>query len=267
MTDPLCPTCEAPFFNNAVICPACRNRLEQYFAETDSLLDDLDVTLTKQSQTRSHGGTGELDDTPTPFHVGASNAGENLARIYMSWAALVQDELGRPYVGRPTARDAASYLLHHVDWLANHEAAPDCFNEVAAACRRIERVIDIDPERRFIGVCGADVELGPCDEILWAFEGRDTVQCRLCGTLWDAKQRRLQTYLDATDWVTDGPTLTRAFFKDGIALTTGQIRTWAARGFLTPERPRRYVVAHVARLVRMSAAGERLTNIESEPTP
>jgi uncharacterized Zn finger protein (UPF0148 family) len=267
-SDPICPTCEAPFFNNAVICPTCRNRLEQELAEVDSLLDDLDVTLTKQSQTRSQGGDTEQDATPTPFHVGASNAAGNLSSILTSWAALVQEETGHRYVGDGSSQSVASYLLCHVDWLANHEAAEDCYREVLDATAQCKRVVDIQPGRRIIGVCGSRINAVTCTETVWATEGHSTVRCRTCGAEWDVRERRLDSYLKATNTAQDTPTLTRAFNHDGIAVTTDRIYQWVRRGFLEPTRPggKRFVVAHVAKLIQMSENREKLGLWEEKET-
>jgi len=260
VTDPICPTCDTPFFNKAVICPTCRNRLEQELAEVDSVLADLDVTLTKQSVTRSHGGDTEQDATPTPFHVGASKAADNLRLILISWAGLVQDQTGNQYHGDGTSESIASYLLNYVDWLAKHEAAADCYREVLYATGQCRRVVDIQPGRRIIGLCGSRIDNIPCTETVWAVEGHATVRCRTCGTEWDVRERRLDSYMKATNTAQDTSTLTRAFNHDGIAITTQRIHQWVHRGFLQPTRPggKRFIVAHVAALVQRSENRERL---------
>lgn len=262
--DPPCPVCESPLYDNATICNACRNYLETCLLEVGRLMNDLDVTLTKQSQTRSHQASTELDPTPTPFHVGASKVGQDLRATMAAWCALVRDGTGHAFTRKPSPVNLAAYLVVHLPWLAHHEAAPDAYNEVTAACQAIEKVIDIDPGTRIVGICGHETEDGPCPQTVWAHLYAATVQCMSCGQLWDVRERRLESYAHAYTTAATATTITRAFMVDGIAISAHRLAVWAGRGLLTPAAPRRYVVAHVARLIQLSEAGVKLTNYETE---
>lgn len=263
-TEPTCPVCEAVVYNNDTICNRCRNRLETCLLETGSLMRDLDVTLCKQSKVIHNHASTELDPTPTVFHVGASNAGHELRMMLGTWCTLILDGTGHKFTNKPTPVNLAAYIVHHLHWLAQHEAAPDAVTELTDAYHAVEQVIDVDPETRIVGVCGHDTETGPCPQTLWAHLYASTVQCRTCGQLWDVRGRRLESYAQAFTTAADPPTITRAFKTDGIALTTDRIRQWARRGLLEPVRPNRYVVAHVARLLQLSEAGTKLTVYNEE---
>jgi len=295
-TETQCPTCTRTNYTDATICPACRNYLETCLLETSSLLDDLDVTLTKQAQTRGHGMSDEIDPVKFMYNIGASNAADRHKHVLMSWAALVRDEDGqwlpvvdqtgkpirrpgdhhhikmwRPterYTGKPTAQDAAAYLLRHLQFLTHHDAAADAYDEITTACQQIERVMDIQPGRMLVGECTTGLQHGtPCSTILWAAPHTTKTTCPTCDTVWDVKTRRLHTYRQATHTAATATTITRALNLGGIAIDAHRIHVWASRGLLTPAAPRRYIVGHVARLIMLAEAGEKLSPIEAmEPS-
>ena len=295
-----CPIDGKPLTNNAVICADCADVLDRSLGDLGSLLEDLDTALARQSRKRPARGVNmERDDKPLPYDIGASRAASELKGYLVGWARLVSEERpsakrqyrrGKILVtldGKPvllhldhtplTCEDNSSsiadWLMHHVAWLARHEAAADAYSEIVGAVNNIRRTIDIAPDTRYVGPCGATFEVDggadyketvECTETLYALEGSDDAQCRTCGTQWDARSRTLQTLAHAGTVAQDATTLSRSFALRGIALETKRIRNWADRKYLagagTSHRGHRtYIVAHVARLVQLYEAGQKLT--------
>lgn len=284
-----CPIDGKPLANNAAICTDCTDTIDRALGDLDALLEDLDTALSRQSRKRPARGNPVRDDRPLPYDVGASRAASTLKAVLVGWARLVSDERpsrrrmtrrGKPLVwldGQQrwehldhtplTCRDSSSsiagWLLHHVTWLSRHDAAADAYSEIVGAVNNIRRTIDIAPDATYIGPCYALVDGVECDETLYAIEGRDTVHCRTCGTTWDARARTLETLAHAATVAQDATTLSRSFALKGIALDTDRIKKWGQRGHLTragtsPRGHPTYIVAHVARLVQLYEAGQKL---------
>jgi hypothetical protein len=295
-----CPVDGKPLTNNAVICADCEQTLDRSLGDLGSLLEDLDTALARQSRKRPARGVDmERDDSPLPYDLGASKASSALKGYLVGWARLVSEERpsaklqyrrGKVLIrknGQPilthldhtplTCEDNSSsiadWLMHHVTWLARHEAAADAYSEIVGAVNNIRRTIDIAPDTRYVGPCGAVIDGWECTETLYALEGSDAAQCRTCGTQWDARSRTLQTLESASTVAQDATTLSRSFALRGIALDTKRIRNWADRKYLagagTSHRGHRtYIIAHVARLVTLYEAGQKLTPWpEEQETP
>jgi len=286
-----CPVDGKPLTNNAVICTDCAETLDRSLGDLGSLLEDLDTALARQSRKRPARGMGmERDDSPLPYDLGASKASGDLKGVLVGWARLVSEERpsakrqyrrGKVLVtldGKPVllhldhtqltcadnSSSIADWLMHHVTWLARHDAAADAYSEIVGAVNNIRRTIDIAPDTRYIGPCGTIRDGWECTETLWALEGSDNAKCRTCGTQWDARSRTLQALAHAGTVAQDATTLSRSFALRGIALETKRIRNWADRKYLagagTSHRGHRtYIVAHVARLVQLYEAGQKLT--------
>jgi hypothetical protein len=261
-----CPIDGRPTPNNMVICPTCEETLDRNLGELDALLEDLDVALTRQARKRPTSGTGERDDRPLPFELGASKAAGELKAVLVGWARLVSEEREVDLTCRDTSQSIASWLMHHTHWLACHPAAADAWCEIITAVNTIRRVIDSPETKRFIGPCGYVFEGVECTDTLWAVDGSETARCRTCGTIWDARERMLDALANATRVAQDATTLSRSFTLRGIAIDSLRIRNWArpTRGLLTAhgisERGKpAYIVAHVARLIQLHEAGQKLS--------
>lgn len=264
-----CPIDSRPLANNATICGTCEDALSRALGDLDALLDDLDTTLTRQSRKRPSRGNGVSDGPPLPFDERASEAARDLRTLLKDWVSLVAEGLCDEGVFVPlpmpaTAKTLSSWLMNHTRWLAHHDTGPDAYSEIVAAVNNIRRTIDIAPDVRFIGPCGSVVEGVVCTETLYAIEGSDTVRCRTCATTWDIAERNLNILASAEHVAQTITVLTRSFALQGIALDTDRLGKWAARGYLKPagvgprKRPT-YIVAHVARLVALYEAGDKLT--------
>lgn len=265
-----CPIDGRPLQGNLVICSTCEEALSRALGDLDALLDELDVTLTRQSKKRPTRGNQTSDGAPMPYDIRASEAGRDLRVLLKDWVSLVAEGLAdtHTFVTLPTpatARTLASWLLNHTHWIATHDTAPDAYSEIVGAVNNIRRTIDIAPDTTYIGPCYAVINNVECTDTLWGVEGKDTTRCRTCGTVWDARDRTLQALAHAGTIAQDATTLSRSFALKGIALDTDRIKKWGQRGHLIPSgtshrgRPM-YVVAHVARLIHLAETGAKLSH-------
>ncbi|WP_427130351.1 hypothetical protein [Pseudarthrobacter sp. S9] len=259
-----CPIDGRPLANNAVICEVCEAGLDQALGDLDSLLEDLETALARQARKRPARGNHECDDKPLPYDLGASKASGDLKAALVGWARLVSEERDVELTCEDSSLSISSWLMHHVHWLAMHEAAADAYSEIVGAVNNIRRTIDIAPDTRYIGPCGADINGFECTDTLWAIGDSDATRCKTCGTVWDARDRTLHALAHADKVAQDATTLSRSFSLRGIALDTKRIRNWADRKYLTTAGEshrghRTYIVAHVARLVQLYEAGQKLT--------
>jgi hypothetical protein len=156
--------------------------------------------------------------------------------------------------------------MHHVHWLACHDAAPDAHTEIVGAVNNIRRTIDIAPDTRYIGPCGTvdPDSKWECTEVLYAIDGAPTLQCRTCGTVWDVGRKTLDALMQAESIAQDATTLSRSFRLNGIAIETQRIKRWHQRQLLAAAGEshrghRTYIVAHVARLINLYETGQKLT--------
>lgn len=259
-----CPIDGKPPVFPAVICADCTDKLDRALGDLGSLLEDLDTALTRQARKRPARGNHVRDDRPLPYDVGASKAAGDLKAVLVGWARLVSDERGAVLTCRDDSSSIADWLMHHVTWLSRHDAAADAYSEIVGAVNNIRRTVDIAPDTRYIGPCYAVVEGVECDETLYAVEGAETVQCRTCGTTWDPTARTLEALRHADTVAQDAIELSRSFALRGIALEARRIKVWATRKHLTPAGTSRrgyptYIVAHVARLIQLHEAGQKLS--------
>lgn len=264
-----CPIDARPLSNNAVICATCEDNLARALGDLDALLDDLDTTLTRQSKRRPSRGNGAADGPPLPYDERASEAARDLRTLLKDWVSLVAEGLadeGR-FVALPmpaTAKSLASWLMHHTHWIATHETAADAYTEIVGAVNNIRRTIDIAPDIRFIGPCGSVLDDVECTDTLYAIEGSQTARCKTCGTTWDINERKQAATTQARYVAATSAFLSQTLAIRDEPLTPDRIRKWAYRGHLAPvgTGPRghpTYIVAHVARLIRMYENGEKLS--------
>lgn len=285
-----CPVDGKPTVTPAVICTDCTDALDRSLGDLGSLLEDLDTALTRQSRKRPARGNHERDDKPLPYDLGASKAAGELKAVLVGWARLVSEERpsrramtrrGKPLVWldrqqrwehldhtpltcRDTSSSIADWLMHHVQWLAHHDAAADAYSEIVGAVNNIRRTIDIAPDTRYIGPCYSVIDNVECPDTLWGIEGSETATCKTCGTVWDARARTLEALAHADKVAQDAIDLSRSFALRGIALEARRIKVWATRKHVAAVGTSRrgyptYIVAHVARLIQLYEAGQKLS--------
>lgn len=110
------------------LCDPCATKLGRDLAELPRLHRELLYALSAPERSgekvRATGYPG------IPFNDRAARARGQVVGVLASWAELVVQERGV----RPPRRDVralSEFLVRHRDWLAAHEAAGDCVDEVA----------------------------------------------------------------------------------------------------------------------------------------
>lgn len=181
-----------------------------------TLLDELDVTITRQDVAAAPGGgTG---GAPWPFDLAASDARTNLL-----------DALHRFTLGTGHGKTPGELVeqIARAAYRQPPERLDDRLDELKRTVRRGWQAIDRRPDRRRIGRCdcGADV-LARDDQAL--------VRCRYCGAEHDANEQRARLIASARGIeVTIGGAVD-AFKALGVTVTRGQVEGWVRRGHVKP---------------------------------
>lgn len=183
-TGPLCVVehCDYPAHKDTQICTICRDKLTRELAELPSLLEDLYVTLSRQTALGRNGSRSA--SAALPFDPRASMAAEVLRSTLIGWVRELHDQA--EYWPIDTLHAVAVWLYARRHRLLDHPAVEQACDEIGHACALARRATDRPPVRIYAGRCGY---LG-CDEDLMAKPGRDTVRCRRCGTIHDVGARR-----------------------------------------------------------------------------
>lgn len=217
-----------PTGDGAQLCLACSADLTQVLAELPALLDDVDLTLSRQSaQGQRHGGRSS--EKALPYDVRASETlgdarvklagwvqvhhrdGEVLAVtegpvcepctelfvFHPSCGAILTPKrwLADPWP-RDTPQDMARWLYTRVHRIRHHEAADQLLTELRDASRALERVADLAFYRaRFpVGPCINAYEDGSeCNGEIWALVPADEsrpakMRCQKCEHEWPSDQ-------------------------------------------------------------------------------
>lgn len=198
MTSTLCSIgCGQP--SETPMCRTCRSTLDRDLREIPTLLDEIEVTLTRRGKP-SGGGVGFVTGTSVgaiPMDLGASAAGANLRDKLASWTADLWESYGprwatclgcgarcaggheehQPAVEgiecrgrweyRLDALDIAAHplplsrwILRHPNWVMAHSAAAELYDELTGAIRWVQDSVYGQGEPIYLGQCWAPVPLG-----------------------------------------------------------------------------------------------------------
>lgn len=152
-----CPRHDQP--TDTTLCGVCVDELERDLAETPATLEQLDVTISRQTAIGYHEG-GRNADTPMPFNVTASTVATALHRALARWTRTY----GGP-AGDPTRQ--ARWLHGRLRiYIAGHHQAAAFHDETHRLLAEARRVIDRpqDRSRVYVGPCLDDT----CPGELWA---------------------------------------------------------------------------------------------------
>lgn len=201
MTSP-CVRCGAP--TDAYICRTEANDLATQLRAAAGHAEDAWTVIARQTRTTTAGAGRQPDPIPTASEDNRRNRVKDFA-----WQASIE----KPPVGalrpEPTPADLGALDRYHtaentaitwlrdlggdaedlpgaLHWLANHTealrldpAAKEAFDDLEAACRQLERLVDrrVD-NRHFIGICD-------CGKALYAPWNWTAIQCKPCGAIWN----------------------------------------------------------------------------------
>lgn len=261
MSDRPCPLCGAALTSGAVICGGCTNAVRVDLRAVPDVLDDLDVTLSRQGSAREASGDtcpegcDHDPDSPTcrqgvtvDLDEGASRARLALVTCLHGWVRVWDEETPRTYYGgdgKPLpdylqrriddGRDAhlatpqgQAAILARCSDLGARDWAADLAAEVGAAVRQARRAVDCPPGRVFLGWCPGEPG-GACGRALYAPEGRPTVACPGCGCKWDVEAGRVALMAAGDETLAPALDLARA-----LRVPLGTMRRWRHDGWLKP---------------------------------
>jgi len=234
----------------AVICPACTTRLERTLAELPNDLRDLEVTITRQAnagrpESTSHGkpGTVVLYDPDATAAKVADQARTGLS----TWIRHLTGQRGLTPPALRTAPAMAIWLTHHVQAIAQDEAAGDCYDRIHELHRAIRRAID-NLAKRWAGPCTARllvadlVIAGPgigigvvereCGADLRTRPGAKVIRCDMCGAEYSPVERIRWLMAKAREQQGTADFCADAFTDAGYSVTVKQIMDMRRRGRL-----------------------------------
>ena len=224
MSDPTCARCPKPIHDTAYVCKDCGRALERALQLASRLAGDITLTVAKLTRMERPGG-GQRDNDlgkapnalfpmPLPVDLNAAHRHDAAVNALHTWARHACEERGIRVLGdgHPLAV-VAVFLITQVSWLRYRPEADEAFQELGAACRTIEHVVDRPPGTVVVGRC-------ECGTYLYAARTADTVTCAGCSEQYDVAASREGLRDELSDRL----------------LTAGQIATMAAYLGLTERR-------------------------------
>lgn len=171
------------------VCSLCLDRLSIALGDVPSVVEEVEITLTKQRAAALEGGAVSRETSMT-YDVAASEAQGVLRALLVSWTRMCAEEGMRSqdyHHGLPadTLSAMSRWLLWRVDGLGLHPAGPDAVDELTDAVAGCWRVIDRRPDRKYAGPCDE------CQTDLYSTRARGQIQCKECGRIYDLEERRM----------------------------------------------------------------------------
>jgi hypothetical protein len=240
-----CPVteCDRPRRGSEHVCGACAGQLGRDLGDIPALVDQLEVTLSRQTS----GGAGGGNERPLPYDPRASEALDALRTTLVGWTRVLLDGMTRPegprcegcahpsctlidYTTWPrdTLTDMARWLLRRHRSLIRHPAAQEIVEEVGDVVRAAGRVIDRPAERWYAGPCTCGVDL-------YARVGAVRVMCLACGAEHHIDQRReylLSSLRDMLATASQAAHILTQLLGSGVVLQPRTVRNWAVRGHI-----------------------------------
>lgn len=137
---------------DTTICPRCTYNLERDLAEIPSLVDQLDITLSRQTAATHHDG-GRSAETALPFNLKASEARENLHATLTGWVRDIHD--GTEFRPADETPALSRWLFAHLNRIRIHPTADQLHDEISYAVAECRRAVDRPKNRSrvFVGAC------------------------------------------------------------------------------------------------------------------
>jgi hypothetical protein len=254
MSTTLCtaPNCSFPQLNG-YLCRNCTDQLRRDLSAIPWLLEDLEVTITRQDKLTDPSGRSG-DERPLPIRLHAMEARRDLNVTLASWATHTAgrfDGLDRSVIW--TELRLANYLLDHLGDILTDPHAGQIADEIGYARGMCQRAIDKPVPRVYVGPCE------DCDKDLYAHPSAAEVECKTpdCGAVYPIEARRRWLLGKAEDQLMTATEMSRAL--PGLSsqpLTVDMIRGYVRRGRLTshppikPKGPALFRVGDILDLIR-----------------
>jgi len=234
MTTTLCtaPRCSFPSLNG-FLCRNCADTLKRDLGAIPWLLEDLEVTTTRQDRISDPDGRSG-DERPLPIRLHAMEARRDLNVTLASWTMHIAGRLEGLSGGGWDELRLANYLLDHLGTILTDPAAGQIADEIGYARGVCIRAIDKPVPRVYVGPCE------DCDRDLYAHPSAAEVECKTpdCGAAYPIEARRRWLLGKADDQLLTAVELSRALPNLlQRPLTAAMIRGYAHRGRLTQHPP------------------------------
>lgn len=237
-TPSACGTCGAPTGDASYLCRAHHELLAELLAGIPALVDDLEVTVTRQNRTVSERHGARSATTPLPWNEHAAAVAAELAqtvnRASLTVAGSEQDERDRLVeVAAYDTANLARWLRRNPALVRRHPEAATVLAEIDDAVRVARRAVDRPPEHVFAGPCGVELSDGRCCRgDVYGRPGASAAFCGDCGARFDAAQRREWMLSEIEEHATHSGLLASLVTGLGQPVGSSTIRKWAATGRL-----------------------------------
>ena len=182
MTDTPCAVsvCDKPVSGDRFVCSPCMALLEQALTETDWMVDELNVTITRQQAVRTDGEASGSGERPVPFHIKAAEVRATYHGVLGSWARMLAEENAGWVLPADDLKAIARWLLRRMTTIAGHAAGGDLVEEVLQHRASALWVIDRPAERVYAGPC-------ECGADLYAKPSSPEATCRECNGTYEVE--------------------------------------------------------------------------------
>jgi hypothetical protein len=235
-----CGVCAAPTGDDARLCRTHTDDLLRDLQAVPELVQELDVTITRQARITAEKHGGRSAERPLPWNEHAATVASDLNTTLNAWALdtsrLGEDE--RDLLAEHHYSDTAAvagWLARNIPTLRQHDEAGQAHDELTNAVREARRAVDRPLDYMPLGECGNDVDLDqPCAAILYGHPERQYAACRECG----ARHR----IVDRLEWMLEHlrgqlvtiPEAVGIAQLAGKRTTEDKLRLMASRGRFTP---------------------------------
>lgn len=185
-----CPACERDS-DDGLLCHLCARKMRQDVAAIPSLMQELEITLTRQSQTGSGNG-GRSAVRPLPFDSNASEVGAEVKMALVNWVRTFEIGDGWPADRIPSI---CGWLISREARIRGHEEGAMFVDEMADVVRRLKRAIDLRPSLVYLGVCENRIDGELCRNQMYARARDKGYECpghqgHPCGATYNVADRR-----------------------------------------------------------------------------
>jgi hypothetical protein len=225
-----CAACTAPVGTGHTLCPMHVDDLGVLLRRIPAVLDDLDVTITRQARLAQQSDGARSTTRPLPFAIEAARAHHDLSIAAGRWAEAFGVQTYGAGIARSGApRACARYLERLVPVIVRHPDSGALLRDLVALVDRAERCIDRPPELVYVGVCSVD----GCDHDVYAHVDAAEVTCSKCHARHDVAQRRAIMLAAVEDQLATATEIARAVATYGGTDDHVEVSTiwkWKQRG-------------------------------------
>jgi hypothetical protein len=208
------------------LCNNCRVSLDELLASIPELLDDLNITMSRQARTAERVGSHSAE-VPMPYHLLAAMVYRELADELAKGAwRFVNAHEGIAIVRQGGPYTHATYLRTVLRIVVNHPLAGATLTRLLASAGRARIAIDRPGGSQYIGICSHE----GCDVDLYATENAATVTCWKCRQVHDVASRRRVLIRALDDALATATEIGRAVQVAGNAVKPATIWQWRRRG-------------------------------------